>query len=304
MHNKEAMERLTAKAAGQYGLVTAADAAAAEVEPQHLQRLVRGGVLERVARGVYRFAGSVASWHQAVLIAVLDGGPLCVASHRTAAVLHRFDGFVQDVIEVLLPMHVFHRRRGVVVHHTHSLPDVDRDRVGPIPVTSKARTLIDLGAVVPADRVEEVFDGAERDRLVKRSEVVARYHALRAPGRNGIGAMTQVLGGRLDRVPRSVLERRMLRLLAGAGLPTPTLRHWVRLTPTIRYEIDFAYVDQQLALECDGHGSHATRRERAADNVRQARLEDAGWTFRRFTYEQVMYEPAAVAATVRTALGI
>jgi len=233
---------------------------------------------------------------------VCDGGPECLASHRAAAALHRFDGFAPGVIEVVVPMHVFHRRKNVIVHHTRSLPEIDRDRVGPIPVTSKARTLIDLGAVASADQVEEAFDGAERDRLVKRIQVVRRYEQLRAPGRNGVGAMTQVLRDRMERVPRSVLERRMLRLLERAGLPRPVVAHRVQLSETTAYELDFAYLEPRLALEVDGHGSHATRRQRAADNVRQGRLEDANWMVRRFTYEQVMYDPSSVAATVRDAL--
>ena len=123
---------------------------------------------------------------------MLDGGAECFASHRTAAVLYGFDGFGPGVIEVLVPMRVLHLRKGVVVHHSRLLSAVDRARVGVIPVTSRVRTLIDLGAVVSAGRVEEAFDGAERDRLVRREQVEARYRALRAPGRDGIGAMTQV----------------------------------------------------------------------------------------------------------------
>ena len=64
----------------------------------------------------------------------------------------------------------------------------------------------------------------------------------------------------------------------------------------------FAYVSRRIAIEVDGHGSHATRRERAADNVRGNALVAAGWTLRRFTYEQVMHDAATVAATVRIAL--
>ena len=217
MRNQEAMQQLTATAAGQYGLVTITDAAAAGVERHHVLRLVRGGVLEGMARGVYRFAGSVASWHQAVLIAVLDGGPLCVASHRTAAALHRLDGFVQGVIEVLVPMHVYHRRRNVIVHHTRDLPDIDRDRVGPIPVTSKARTLIDLGSVVSADRVEEALDerGTGQDRRARPG--ASPVPPAPSPRSRWIGAMTLVLGDRTADVPHSVLERRMMRLLERAG---------------------------------------------------------------------------------------
>ena len=127
-------------------------------------------------------------------------------------------------------------------------------------------------------------------------------HAPQLPGLSIGSSAPQVLRGRLERVPRSVLERQMLRLLGRAGLPTPVIRHWVILSETVRYELDFAYLDVRLGPESDGHGAHATRRQRASDNVRQARLEDAGWRIRRFTYEQVMNEPSAVVATVRSAL--
>src|SRR5438445_2299861 len=215
------MIRLSAVAAGQYGLLTRADAKSAGLSASQLRRLVGRGVVERVAPSVFRFSAASRSWHQDVMAAVLDGGPQCVASHRTAAAPHDFDGFGPDLVEVLVPMEVFHRRKNVIVHHTRSLPAIDRVRVGPIPVTSRARTLIDLGAVTSPDRVEEALDGAERDRVVRRAQVDARYRALRKPGRNGIGAMTQVLDRRLEpgSLPQSVLERRMLRLLERARLP-------------------------------------------------------------------------------------
>ena len=203
-----------------------------------------------------------------------------------------------------MPTSVRHQRTNVIVHHTGTLTAADRSRVGPIPVTSVARTLIDLGAVASRNRVEEAFDGAERDRAVQRRQVETRYRELRAPGRNGIGVMTRVLDRRLAiaNVPRSVLERRMLRLLQRARLPVPVVGHPVRLSASARYVLDFAYLDAGLGIEVDGHGTHALRRERASDNDRMNDLENAGWTIRRFTYEQVMYEPASVAATVRAAL--
>jgi hypothetical protein len=274
------------------------------ISKDQLRRFVEKGVIDRVAPDVFRFAASTRSWRQEVLLAVLDGGPECLASHRTAAALHGLDGFAADVVEVLLPMNVYHRRMNAIVHHTRSLTSVDRSRVGAIPVTSRARTLIDLGAVVTAESVENAFDCAERDRRGIRAEVEARYGALRARGRNGIGAMTQILSERVatDRVPRSVLERAMLRLLHRAGLPRPIGCYRVELSGGDVYELDFAYVSRRLGLELDGHGSHATRRQRAADNVRANALGDGGWRLRRFTFEQVMHQPASVAAAVRAAL--
>jgi very-short-patch-repair endonuclease/predicted transcriptional regulator of viral defense system len=304
MRDIHALRQLSDAGARQLGLVTRADAERIGVGRGRLARLVDRGTLERVGPSVFRFVGSARSWHQDVLRAVLDGGPECLASHRTAAALHGFDGFEPGVIEVLVPMRVFHRRADVVVHHTRALPATDRATVGAIPVTSRVRTLIDLGAVAPADRVEEALDGAERDGAVRRAHVERRYAALRAPGRNGIGAMTQVLEARLAlrNIPRSVLERRMLRLLQRARLPDPVVGHPVRLSSSQPYLLDFAYLDQRLGLEVDGHGTHAKRRERAADNTRMNALENAGWSIRRFTYEQVMHESVAVASTVRAAL--
>jgi hypothetical protein len=295
---------LSRVAADQLGLITRSDAQSAGLSREQLRGLVTRGILVQVTPRVFRFAATNPSWHQDVMVACLDGGPECLASHRTAAALHGFDGFRPELVEVLVPMHVRHRRKNAIVHHTRVLPAGDRALVGVIPVTSRARTLIDLGAVATPDRVEEAFDGAERDGSVRRGQVERRYRVLRAPGRNGIGAMTQILDGRLavQNIPRSVLERRMLRLLKAGGLPIPVGCHRVRLPSGAVYEIDFAYLEKMVALEVDGHGSHATRRQRAADNVRAGALEDVGWKLRRFTYEQVIREPAAVAAVVRSVL--
>jgi hypothetical protein len=235
--------RLSSIAGTQLGLFTRTDAGAVGVTSVQLRRLVERGVIERVTPRLFRFTAAARSWHQDVLGACLDGGPECLASHRTAAALHGFDGFPAGVVEVLVPMHVRHRRKNAIVHHTRVLSAADRTRIGVIPVTSRARTLIDLGAVAPPNRVEEAFDGAERAGL-GRQQVERRYKSLRAPGRNGIGAMTQIIEGRVatERVPRSVLERRMRRLLTSAGLPMPVGNHPVRLPDGTMYEIDFAYL--------------------------------------------------------------
>ena len=296
--------RLSAHAGRQLGLVARADARAHGISDAQLRRFVRDGLIERLAPNVFRFSASARTWNQRVLAACLDGGPMCVASHRTAAALHGFDGFSPGIIEVLVPMNVRHRRRDVIVHHTRDLPPSDICRVGPIPATTRERTLLTLGSVVTADAVEEAYDGLERDAKVRRAEVDERYAALRAPGRTGIGAMTDIRARRIavERIPWSVLERRMRRLLAAAGLPMPESRYWVRTANGRSYEFDFVYLAERLGIEVDGHGAHATRRQRASDNERANDLANEGWSIRRFTYEQIRLEPALVARTVREAL--
>jgi very-short-patch-repair endonuclease len=305
MSHRNALARLSSVTREQLGLFNRTQAHALGLSNNCLWRLHGALLVERLSPKVFRLTSSAPSWHQKVLAACLDGGPECVASHRTAAALHKFDGFGPGgVIEVLVPMNVRHRRREVIVHHTRALPDGDRTVVGVIPITSRARTLIDLGAVVPADDVEIAFDGAERASTHVRAEVTRRYTALRARGRNGIGAMTQIQQGResIERIPRSILERHMKRLLERAGLPPMVSRYKLRTPDGTVYELDFAMVECTLDVEVDGHGSHATRRQRASDNIRANAIQDAHWTIRRFTYEQVINEPHHVAAVIRSAI--
>jgi hypothetical protein len=289
-------------AASQFGLFTRQQAHDHGLTDRVLQRRVRNGSLGQVARHVYQVAGTPISWEQSVLRACLGGGPECVASHRTAATLLGFDGFRQGTIEVTVPRRVRYRCAGTIVHQSKDLAANDRTNIGPIPVTTSERTLIDLGAVTYLERVEEAFDGAERDAIARRERVARRHAEVRRQGRNGVGPMAAILERRMISIPHSVLERRFLRLLDDAGLPPPTLQHRVDLGNGRVAYIDAAYVDILFGFELDGHGSHATQAQRAADNDRAAALADLGWRIRRFTYEQVLYDGPRVLRVVRGAL--
>jgi hypothetical protein len=296
------VSELLTLAASQYGLFTRQQGHDLGLTDRMLQRRVRNGSLEQVARHVYRVAGVPISWEHDVLRACLGGGPECVASHRTAARLLGFDGFRHAVIEVTVPRRIRYRCESTIVHQSKDIEATDRTAVGPIPVTNSERTLIDLGAVTYLDRVEEAFDGAERDAIAERERVRQRHAEIRRQGRNGVGPMAVVLEHRMASVPHSVLERRFLRLLDDAGLSPPTLQHRVELGHGRVAYIDAAYVDILFGFELDGHGSHATRAQRAADNERAAALADLGWRIRRFTYEQVLYDGPSVLRVVRRAL--
>jgi hypothetical protein len=293
------MQELLMLAAAQFGLFKRAQAHELGTTDRMLQRRVRAGSVERVAPSVYRITGAPRSWHQAVMAACLGGGDMCVASHRTAAVLHGFDGYRPGVVEVTVPRTVRYRRRDVIVHQSLDPVPCDITHVGSIPVTTAERSLIDLGAVTTWERVEDSFDGAERDAIADRSVVAGRHGAIRRQGRNGVGPMAVVLDGRGLTIPHSVLERSFGRLLERAGLPPPVWQHPVMLPNGRRARIDAAYVDLLLGFELDGHGSHATRSQRAADNRRANQLRDLGWDIRRFTYEEVMRDgPTVVRAVI------
>jgi very-short-patch-repair endonuclease len=296
------LTELLAIAGEHYGLFTRQQARRCRVTDKMLQTRVRSGLFEQIATHVYRVSGAAETWHQLVLAACLAGGVWCVASHRTAACLHAYDGARPGPIDVTVPRGIWYRREGVVVHTSLDLSACDCTHIGPIPVTTPERTLIDLGAVQRWERVEEAFDGAERDATANRDVAAARHAQVRRRGRRGVGAMAIVLMNRPATGPQSVLERRFLRILDNASLPTPVCQFQVELPTGRRVYIDAAYPTLTLGFEIDGHGSHATRKQRAADNRRASALADLGWDLRRFTYEQVMDDGPAVVRAVRSAI--
>ena len=298
------MDQLLAIAATQYGVFTRPQAHRCGVTDRILQYRVRHGVLEQIARHVYRICGSEASWHQRLLAACFVGGEKCLASHRAAAELHGFDAVQRGVVEVTVRRGTRVRGIDAIVHESLDLAAVDYTHVGPIPVTTPARTLIDLGAVTRWERVEEAFDGAERDELAERFSVVKRHAQVRRQGRRGVGPMGVVLRHRLLVPPEYVIERRFVRLLENAGLPLPELQYEVELPNGRKAYLDAAYPAVTLGWELDGHGTHATRKQRSADNARASLLADVGWDLRRFTYEQVMHDGGAVVRAVRSAIRI
>lgn len=284
------------RAAAQHGLITWQQLGDAGVASSTIAGWVRAGRLVQVQPRVYRVTGAPVTWHQQVLAAVLAAGPGAAASHRTAAVLW---AMLEDgTIEIVVPRGRTPRLRGVIVHQTRDLIPVAR-RFG-IPVTSPMRTIVDLGAVVPAAVVELALDAAEVARLCAVAAVEWELARIARPGRRGAGPLRQVLDRRalLGTPPDGMLEPRFARLCKAAGLPPAAFQFRVG-----RYEIDFAYPDLLLAIEVDGYGPHASRRAFQKDRDRQNDLVARGWTVLRFTWADVVKRPDHVARLVREAIG-
>jgi very-short-patch-repair endonuclease len=59
------------------------------------------------------------------------------------------------------------------------------------------------------------------------------------------------------------------------------------------------YRDEHLIVETDGRDPHTIHKAFGADRRRDARLMLLGWRVVRFTWQQVVGEPAYVATTLR-----
>jgi very-short-patch-repair endonuclease len=96
---------------------------------------------------------------------------------------------------------------------------------------------------------------------------------------------------------RSEAERRLLRLVKAAGLPTPAAN-----TRVAGYEVDFLWPRERLVVEVDGYSFHSARAAFERDRVRDADLQTCGYRVLRITWRRLAEAPDAVTATVATAL--
>jgi len=295
-HDKALAER----ARTQLGLITAAQLADVAVGRKDRQARCADGRLERIHPGVHQVGGTPGSWRTSLLAACLGGGTGTVASHRAAAVLHELDGFGSAPIEITTRRSRNFFPATVVVHRPIRFLPVDQTAVRLVPVTSVAKTLIDLGAVVRPRRVEQALDGALRDGMVSLAFLRWRLDAYAARGRPGVGVLRRLLSG-YDQgpPPQSVLERQFLRAIAPLDVPAPERQLEIRDRGGLLVAVvDFAWPELRVIVEVDGHAFHATRQQRAHDSARQNALAALGWRVLRFTYEQVVNDPAGVAAQV------
>jgi hypothetical protein len=144
------------------GIVTAGELGTAGASPGQIQQLVRRGVLLRLGRGVYAPAAQAAAVARderrgyalrvATFLALTRPGT--VASHRSAAIIHGLDLLGWDpggrsgdgVLSVTRPPGGVGSRTGrtVVLVHTAALPQGHVAVAGCVPLTSVARTVVDV----------------------------------------------------------------------------------------------------------------------------------------------------------------
>lgn len=268
------------------------------------RRLAAGLWLATPAEGVYRLRDFPEAYRTHLFIAILatDGPVHC--SHEAAAALHGLASFREGPV-VMTVRHGAGRLRPVA--RVHQLDDVLPEHVttrNGLPVTTVARTLVDLAAVCRRGRVEHALEAALGDRLVEIGEVAVCFDAICRRGKPGMRLMRGLLAERLPGYvpPASELERLLLRVLRDGGLPRPQLQYPFpgRLPGEAR--VDAAYADARLVIEADSRRWHTRKRDFAVDRQRDNETTLAGWRVLRFTWADLTKRPEWVAQVVQAAL--
>lgn len=283
-------------AARQHGVVAVWQLTALGISASGVGRRLTDGRLRRIHRGVYAIGPLDRKGYW--MAAVLACGEGALLSHRDAAMLWNLRQTDRTAVDVTAPGTRRRRRPRITMHGGGELHPADRTEVEGIPVTSVARTLLDLAEVASAEYLRRAYEAAERHELLDMqalNELVTRSN-----GRRGLPALLALL----DYDPReaveskSDLESRFLDLVRGAGLPLPQLNVLVE-----GFIVDAYWPGARLVVELQSWEHHGHRQAFERDNERLARLQVAGYSALPLTHRQIRDEPDWVIRSVIELLG-
>lgn len=265
---------------------------------ERIRQACADGTLIRLRRGRFRRPRPsdslpAADWpaqeaehrHRFLLAAALPLHPGTVASHQTAGILHGLPIPARELthLAMLRPGSGQGSRSGLRRLRQAPLPDGDVVQLDGVPVTSYARTVLDLARILPFPDAVAVTDAALR-RTPEAEE-------MRAELLDGLGRRRQHGNPAARRVvlfadPRSESpgESRCRATFRLAGIPVPDLQFNLESGGRFVARADFAWEEYRVLGEYDGRdkygsdpGAVLTR-----EKVREDRIRELGWGMIRF----------------------
>jgi hypothetical protein len=285
----------------------------------------RSGRLIAVRQGVYLRAsdwpGDPASRHVVRAHAEQVVNPSGALSHASAATVWQLPkpgagGWFDEPVALTLPAPAHTSRSGVRHHHTGPLPSgqVVRDPEG-YPVTSPARTAVDLAGDLDLPQALVLLDGAARvvcqslvaeirrrdyvnPRLVDAAQELLRAAAetVRAPRLGPAIALTAPCR-------ESAAESLSAGHLELAGLPRPSYQAEIRTTFGSFFP-DCLWPERGLVGECDGTVKYRDANAYAHEKEREQILRDLGYDVVRWQAREIMTRPQVVMERIARALGV
>lgn len=258
-----------------------------------ISRWVATERLHRIHPGVYSVGHSALALDARLVAALLYAGDRAVLSHTTAAWLWRLIDAEPKRIHLAVP-----GRRS-------SLPDVRVHRSRRIEVvehrgfrvTSVARTLVDLAAMLSYRELRRALSEADFRGLLSINEV----NSALGRGLSGSRPLRRAVNEHLPQLAQtlSALEERFLELCEEAGLPLPAVNAIVG-----GMRVDALWREQRVIAELDGAAAHGGWAQVSRDRDRELALRRMGFRLVRYTWRQITERPAEVVADLRNALGL
>jgi len=219
------------------------------------------------------------------MAAVLACGPDAALSHRSAGALWRILTRWHAPTGVTTPTKRSHP--GI---HVHRSQHADATTHYGIPVTTPARTLVDLADVLTPKQLTRAVNEAQVQHLITPAELTTLF--TRYPGRR-TSQLTPEQGA-----TRSHLEDRFTRFLKRHHLPLPERNQLIA-----GHEVDAVYRAQKLIIELDSRQFHTTPQAFEQDRDRDADLLNAGFSTLRITDHRLKHHATKEAQRLREILG-
>jgi very-short-patch-repair endonuclease len=285
-------------AARQWGVVSRRQLRELGLGSSAIDRRRREQRLIRVDHGVYAVGHAnlrVEGWWSAALLA---GGEGSVLVRRAAGAAWDLVAPGDGRIDIAVAGGAGRGSRRVRPHRV-VLAEQDVAEVRGLRVTSVARTLVDLGAVLSPTRLGEAVDRAITLQLYDQRAIDEVL--VRSRGRPGAAALRADLRSRHPEreLTESWLERTFLPMLDAAGLPRPMVNVWLAVLDN---RVDLLWPDQRVVVELDGFKTHGRLGQFELDHEQTIELEDRGYVVRRFTHRQVTRRSAWVLDRLARAL--
>ena len=291
-------KRIAAVAEMQRGKISREQLRALGIGSKAIHRRTITGLLHREHRAVYAVGHTAPTPLAPETAALLACGEHAALSHHSAALLWKLIREGDGSIHVTVRGRHGSSPDGVCVHRTNRLTRSEVQIVEGLPVTSPARTLIDIALELD----DQTFWWAVNEALVQEhvTERELRAAAAAARGRRGAPILAALLESlREPAITRSEAEKRFLALLRAAQLPTPRTN-----VPLHGYNADCYWPALGVVVEVQSHRFHSGRAAIERDARKCAKLTAAGLTVVYVTWRQMVEEPYAVVARVAQVLAL
>ena len=244
---------------------------------------VAKSLLQRVFRSVYLVGHTATHPHGLLVAALLAAGKGAALSHFTAAKLWAIRKGLDGVVDVTIAGSR-KSRKGLRYHRAQLRPD-EIDWIDGLPVTTAARTVVDLATLLPRDQTAKLVDQALIEAVATWEEIA---DAAAGQHRRGVANVRRALGTKPDPGrPRSRKERWLLRVIRTAGLPEPVMNRNAE-----GYLLDAHWPEHKVAAEFDSAKYHTAPGRFVNDRRKWNDLRETGWALVLLTEDDSVDEAA------------
>lgn len=278
----------------QNGFVTSAELILLGVPTSTTSRWNSEGLLHRHHHGIYRTTNGLFDFSDAVQLANMVGTENHAIGGVSALRLWNMPGGSNGRVQLYGPNGMRCRSAHIQNHQVKDLRPGDVVRKGRLRVTTPIRSVIDASPFLDGVVIGQQVTWGETERAFTAEDLALRLALLARRGKRGV---RRVLGVLADRDPErfgrplNSYEKVAKRLFAEAGFPPPIAQHPISYQGRL-YFVDFAWPDLGIVVECDSMLAHSTPEQLQRDLRRQNDLIAAGWTLLRFTYWDIVRNPA------------